>query len=80
MIAGTKIRHNSSKVIECGNNSKKLFNLINNLTGRVKSNPMPPGRTDKTMANECTDLFLGKINKIRDCLKDCPPYIPTPTD
>ena len=65
MLAGTKIRANSSKVIECGNDSKKLFNLINNLTGRVKSNPMPPGRTDETMANEFADFFLGKINKMR---------------
>ena len=80
MLAGTKIRTNSEKILECGNDSKKLFNLVNNLTGRAKINPMPPGRSDGAMADEFAEFFIGKINKIRDNLKDCPTYIPTPIE
>ena len=41
---------------------------------------MPPGRSDGAMADEFAEFFIGKINKIRDNLKDCPTYIPTPIE
>ena len=46
MVAGAKIRANSDNVLECGHDAKKLYNLVNSITGRVESNPMPPSRTN----------------------------------
>ena len=76
MLAGSKIRTISEKVVGCGSDMKKLYNLVNNITGRVKINPMPPGKSDKLLADEFADYFLSKINKIRDDLASCPTYLP----
>ena len=35
ILAGSKIRTISAKVKECGNDTKRLYNLVNNITGRV---------------------------------------------
>ena len=32
----------SSQVIEAGKDTKKLFRLIDTMTGKEKSNPLPP--------------------------------------
>ena len=71
---------NSDKVIQCGGDTKKLYNLVNNITGRVKVNPMPPGKSDKVFADEFADFFMNKIKKIRDNLRDCQTYSPTPIE
>ena len=60
----------------CGHDTKKLYNLVNNMTGRTKSNPMPPGRKDTELADEFADFFLDKIRRIRDDLADCRTYTP----
>ena len=57
--------------------TKKLYNLVNNMTDRTKSNPMPPGRKDSELADEFADFFLDKIRRIRDDLADCRTYAPT---
>ena len=80
MVAGAKIRANSEKVLECGHDTKKLYNLVNNITGRVKSNPMPPGRTNGNLADEFADFFLNKIIKIRNDLSECNAYSPIPIE
>ena len=46
------------------------------MTGRTKSNPMPPGRKDTELADEFADFFLDKIRRIRDDLADCRTYTP----
>ena len=79
MLAGSKIRTISTKVKECGNDTKRLYNLVNNITGRVRVNPMPPGKSDENLAEEFADYFLNKINKIRDDLANCPTYSPSST-
>ena len=80
MVAGAKIRANSEKVLECGHDTKKLYNLVNNITGRVKSNPMPPGRTNGDLADAFADFFLNKIIKIRNDLSECNAYSPIPIE
>ena len=80
MVAGAKIQANSEKVLECGHDTKKLYNLVNNITGRVKSNPMPPGRTNGDLADEFADFFLNKIIKIRNDLLECNAYSPIPIE
>ena len=78
MVAGAKIRAKSEKVLECGHDTKKFYNLVNNITGRVKSNPMPPGKTNGDLADEFADFFLNKIIKIRNDLSECNAYLPIP--
>ena len=80
MLAGSKLRTISNKIEECGSNTKKLYNLVNNITGRVKINPMPPGKSDQLLANEFAEYFLNKIDKIRDDLVSSQTYLPTPRD
>ena len=80
MIAGTKIRENSTRIEQCGHDTRKLYNLVNNITGRTKTNPMPPGKTDQLLADEFADYFLTKIKKIRDDLAECVAYSPTHAD
>ena len=79
MLAGSKIRTISTKVKECGNDTKILYNLVNNITGRVNVNPMPPGKSYENLAEELADYFLNKINKIRDDPANCPTYSPSST-
>ena len=76
MIAGAKIRENSAKIEMCGHDTKKLYNLVNNMTGRTKSNPMPPGRKDTELADKFADFFLDKIRRICDDLADYRTYTP----
>ena len=78
MLAGSKIRANSAKVKECGHDTKKLYNLINGITGRTTSNPMPPAKTDKELADKFADFFLAKIRKIREDLADSQTHSPEP--
>ena len=81
LLAGSnKIRSITAKVEECGFDMTKLYNLVNNITGRVKANPMPPGKSDQALAEELVDYFLCKINKIRDDLAGSPTYAPSYRD
>lgn len=76
MLAGSKMRCISDKVEECGSDTKRLYHLVNNITSRIKVNPMPPG-SDQDIADEMAACFLSKIRKIRDDLSDCPTYSPS---
>ena len=76
MIAGAKIRDNSAKIKECRHNTKKLYNLVNNITGRVKPNPMPPWKTNLELADDFAGFFL----EIREDLAGCATYSPTPIE
>ena len=42
-----------SKVAECKANVKSLYNLVNNITGGVKENPLPECKDDKCLAYFC---------------------------
>ena len=46
--------------------SKKLFHLGNKLMGNTTQNPLPPNKTDEELAEDFTEFFLSKIEKIRD--------------
>ena len=54
------------KIEECGSDSKKLFLLVNHLTGHKPEIPPPTRRSDKELANEFACFFLSKIVKIRE--------------
>ena len=44
------------------------YNFVSNITGTTKTNPMPTVSSDEQFANEFAEIFIGKINKIRDYL------------
>ena len=66
----------SSKVAECKSNIKSLYNLVNNITGGVKENPLPECKNDKCLANTFADYFIEKIKKIREALDSQTLYDP----
>ena len=46
-------------------NSRKLYQLITNLTGQNKSNPLPASTSDENLADEFATYFHKKICNIR---------------
>ena len=53
---------------------KKLFQLVNHLTGCKPENPLPTRNTDKELVDEFADFFISKILKIRHELDKHPLY------
>ena len=60
----------SEKVLECCRDTGKLHDLINNITGTTKENPLPDHTNEKALANEFGEFFLDKIQKIQRQLDD----------
>ena len=54
------------KIEECGSDSKKLFQLVNHLTGHKPELLLPTRRSDKELADEFANFFFSKIVKIRE--------------
>ena len=50
--------------------------MVNNLTCSIKSNPMPDGTSEESSAERFA-YFKGKIERIRDELKDAPTFQPS---
>ena len=61
-------------------NSKKLYQLITNLTSQNKSNPLPAPTSDENLVEEFATYFLEKICNIRKLFNGIPNYKPTPTN
>ena len=66
----------STKVAECKSDIKSLYNLVNNITGGVKQNPLPKCKNDKCLADTFADYFIDKIQKIREVLDSQTLYDP----
>ena len=62
----------SEKVLECCRDTEKLYDLINNITGTTKENPLPDHKNEKALANKFAEFFLDKIQKIWRELDDQP--------
>ena len=67
------------KIVECGSDSKKLFQLVYHLTDHKPEIPLPTRNSDKQLANEFASYFLN-IVRIRDELDDQPLYQPSKND
>ena len=50
----------SKKIEEHGSDTKKLFKLVNHLTGCKPKNPLPARTTDKELADEFANFFIQK--------------------
>ena len=59
--------HISELVASCGNDSGKLYKLVNNLTGCKSECPLP-NKDPEILAEEFADFFLDKINTIHQDL------------
>ena len=58
----------AEKVNECGNDVKKLYNLVYNLMCRNVVTPLSDSGSDEMLANQFADFFMEKIRTIRDSL------------
>ena len=62
-IHSAKKDHISDLVVSCGNDSGKLYKLVNCLTGDKSENPLP-NKDPEVLAEEFADFFLDKIKTI----------------
>ena len=58
-----------------GGNARKIFNLVNNLTGTKQKNPLP---AEDNLPDKFASFFLEKITKIRNGRDHILPYRPQP--
>ena len=58
----------TSKIIECGQNVKKLYMFVKELTGTSAVNPMPDEERYQKLSEEFANFFLSNIHKIRESL------------
>ena len=63
----------SDLVAGCGNDSGKLYKLVNNLTGCKSECPLP-NKDPESLAEEFANFFLDKINTICQDLAQNTPY------
>ena len=64
----------SKRILDCKNNAKELFLLVDKLTGNTAQNPLPPYKTNEELAEDFARYFLSKIVKIRESFIDTPLY------
>ena len=77
ILKSSKVQSISKKVIESEHDIKKMYRLINNITGRTSENPMPENVSDETLVNDFTNFFMDKIQKIHNELQQYDKYTPT---
>ena len=68
MLRKGKLESWQKKISECGNNAKKLYNLVTSITGSEKESPIPPSTLDQDLAEEFASYFIARIEKIYDNL------------
>ena len=79
MLGKAKSEQTKSLISECGNNTKKMFDVVNQLTNSVSTNPLPP-ETNSENATAFAKFFQTKISKIRDALSNHKKYEPPARD
>ena len=65
LLTTTKTETSSNKVLECKQDTKKLYKLVHHLTSMKADNPLPKYENEENLANGFADYFMGKIEKIR---------------
>ena len=72
LINFSKSSHISGLVVSAKGDVKKLYQLLNTITGKVDDNPFPKSDSDEALANGFAEFFLNKIQRICDVLNDKP--------
>ena len=75
-----KCKFYSDKIQDCRNDTRKLFQVINTLTGSNPENPMPECDNDQQLADEFAEFFAEKIDRIKSDLDHYLEYIPDHKD
>lgn len=70
MCNKAKQKYYETKIIENENDSKKLFQICNNLLHKIKDNSLPSHSSPAELANKFVQYFKDKITKIREDLKN----------
>jgi hypothetical protein len=64
-VRSKKNSHINKEVRDCGNDTKRLYCVVNKILGRSKSNPLPDHTDKRALAEEFNQYFLNKINNIQ---------------
>ena len=78
--SNTKNHSFHTLILQSKYDAKKLYKIINNMTGGKTLNPMPSNKTGEELANKFDNYFLDKIEKIRSKLTAIKPYTPKKYD
>ena len=70
----------SQKVSDSKGDSRKLYQLVSELTGKRSDNPLPISESEKTIADKFADHFMNKIDIIRKSLEDYENFSPDVRD
>ena len=65
LIVKTQEDYYNSAVINCGNDQRALFKVVNKVLHQNKENPLPTRNSFDELANEFADFFIDKIKNIR---------------
>ena len=71
LLTDSKCAHYNSRITECGQDSKALSQIMNELLYRQKVSKLPVYGSAQVLANRFASFFKEKIDKIRDELPDC---------
>ena len=66
----------SSKVMDCGKDTQKLYALVNNLLGTRKENSLPSTDSPEELAKNFANFFFEKVEKIQQELNSYSKYVP----
>ena len=70
LLAQTKTKYLECELSKCENDSKLLYRKLNKIMHREKENPLPDHQSEKELANQFSQYFKGKIDKIRETFSD----------
>ena len=62
--------------MDCGTDTRKLYNFVNGLIGQTAQNPLLENQNKDELVEEFGSFFMSKISKIWDELNYHPKYKP----
>ena len=71
LLLDSKATYFNERITECGNDSKAISKIIDDLLFRHKTTKLPAYSSAQDLANRFATFFKEKIDKIRDELPDC---------
>ena len=80
MLEYNKRHHLVTTIKETSKDPKQLFRALNSILGNKNENQLPKGTTNSQLAEDFTDYFLEKIDKIREGFTNIPAYKPNKRD
>ena len=69
-MSQTKVKYLEDELGKREHDSKQLYQQLNKIMHREKSNPLPDHQSEKELANKFNQFFKEKIDKIRDAFND----------